>query len=426
MNSTVQLVSWLYAGGALASLGVAMLTWRRHEVPGGRDLSMLLLAGGFWALCDALEVRAQSLEARRLISEVQYLGVVCVGPLFLRAALALGRVRARWGPGIRLAVWAIPLATLALAWTSASHGWLWTAIEQPPPGSPFASYRYGTWFWLFAAHQYALLALGSVVLLRAAARVERPYRTQMRLVAAALLIPWLGNLAYNTKLGPLPGLNWFSLSLPLFGAVVLWAVVGGGLLDLIPNARQAIVDRMGDGVLVVDLHDRVLHANRSARDMLGLRENPSALPSPLLRRPYAQGAPEANTIELQGAAGSRWIEVGVDPVRDRWGEEAGRVFVLRDRTARRLLEIERERLIEDLQRALAEVRTLEGMLPICASCKKVRDDRGYWTRIEEFLRAKAQVKFTHGICPECALALYGGALADDVPGAAPDSNSNTT
>ncbi len=73
---------------------------------------------------------------------------------------------------------------------------------------------------------------------------------------------------------------------------------------------------------------------------------------------------------------------------------------------RKAAQQEREILIEDLKQALAEVKTLSGLLPICASCKKIRDDRGYWSQIEEYISRHSEAEFTHGICPECANKLY--------------------
>ncbi len=67
---------------------------------------------------------------------------------------------------------------------------------------------------------------------------------------------------------------------------------------------------------------------------------------------------------------------------------------------------ERERLIEELQDALAHVKTLSGLLPICSNCKKIRDDKGYWNRIEGYIQEHSQAKFSHSICPECARELY--------------------
>ena len=73
---------------------------------------------------------------------------------------------------------------------------------------------------------------------------------------------------------------------------------------------------------------------------------------------------------------------------------------------RRQLEKEREKIITDLKEALIQVKTLGGMLPMCASCKKIRDDKGYWTQVEAYIQDHSEAQFSHGICPECAKKLY--------------------
>ena len=67
---------------------------------------------------------------------------------------------------------------------------------------------------------------------------------------------------------------------------------------------------------------------------------------------------------------------------------------------------ERERLVVALQEALSKVKQLSGLLPICASCKKIRDDKGYWNRIEEYIRNHSEADFSHGLCPPCLEKLY--------------------
>ena len=73
---------------------------------------------------------------------------------------------------------------------------------------------------------------------------------------------------------------------------------------------------------------------------------------------------------------------------------------------RKLAEKERDRVIQDLQKALSEVKTLRGFLPICANCKSIRDDKGYWNQIEAYIRERSDAEFSHGICPDCAKKLY--------------------
>jgi len=77
------------------------------------------------------------------------------------------------------------------------------------------------------------------------------------------------------------------------------------------------------------------------------------------------------------------------------------------------MEREREQLIRDLQDALARVKSLSGLLPICASCKKIRDDQGYWTQLEVYIRDHSEAEFSHGVCPDCGLRLYGDLFSED-------------
>lgn len=80
---------------------------------------------------------------------------------------------------------------------------------------------------------------------------------------------------------------------------------------------------------------------------------------------------------------------------------------------RKKAEEERDRVIEELRKALSEVKTLQGFLPICSICKKVRDDQGYWNQIESYIRDRSDAEFSHGICPDCIKTHYSDLDIDD-------------
>lgn len=80
---------------------------------------------------------------------------------------------------------------------------------------------------------------------------------------------------------------------------------------------------------------------------------------------------------------------------------------------------EQGRLITELREAMANIQTLKGYLPICASCKKIRDDRGYWNQIETYIRDHSEAEFSHGICPDCAKKLYPEYFGSDDAGRKP-------
>ncbi|HUA37280.1 MAG TPA: PAS domain S-box protein [Candidatus Sulfopaludibacter sp.] len=95
------------------------------------------------------------------------------------------------------------------------------------------------------------------------------------------------------------------------------------------------------------------------------------------------------------------VSVTVSPVRDGPGKIVGGSAISRDITLRKSDEAERLKLIEELTESLKQVKTLSGLLPICASCKRIRDDQGYWQQVETYIAEHTHADFTHGICPDC-------------------------
>jgi PAS domain-containing protein len=83
------------------------------------------------------------------------------------------------------------------------------------------------------------------------------------------------------------------------------------------------------------------------------------------------------------------------------------IGTIQDITERKELENEQKRLITELQNALGKIKTLSGLLPICANCKRIRDERGNWSNIEKYIEKHSEAEFTHSLCPECEEKLYG-------------------
>ena len=94
------------------------------------------------------------------------------------------------------------------------------------------------------------------------------------------------------------------------------------------------------------------------------------------------------------------------PLRNDAAQVAGAIIINQDITDRRRHELEREGLLGQLQAAIAQVHTLSGLLPICAGCKKIRDEAGQWRSIEAYVEGRSTVQFSHGLCPDCVERLY--------------------
>jgi len=120
-----------------------------------------------------------------------------------------------------------------------------------------------------------------------------------------------------------------------------------------------------------------------------------------VRRAFASGQTIVFDVRVPSAHGDRHFITSVRPHLEG-GLVTSVVCISKEITERKQVELERERLIQELQAALAKLQTLSGLLPICAHCKKVRDDQGYWTQIESYISAHTHAEFSHGVCPDCA------------------------
>jgi PAS domain S-box-containing protein len=189
------------------------------------------------------------------------------------------------------------------------------------------------------------------------------------------------------------------------------------------NLMQTIIDSLPDRIYVKDLDKRFTLNNSAHIKALGATSKADALGRtdhdfriPELADSYAaddrdvmqSGCPLYNREEVtvlpSGEKG--WLLVSKMPLRDTEGKIIGLVGISHDITERKRIEEEKDRLVSDLQKALSEVKTLRGFLPICSICKKIRDDKGYWNQIESYIRDHSDAEFSHGICPECAKKLY--------------------
>ena len=102
----------------------------------------------------------------------------------------------------------------------------------------------------------------------------------------------------------------------------------------------------------------------------------------------------------------KWLRFTASTIRSKERAIIGALETLEDITERKRAEKEREKLILELQEAISKIKMFSGLLPICASCKKIRNDQGNWQNLEVYIQEHSEAKFSHGFCPECAGKLY--------------------
>ena len=113
-------------------------------------------------------------------------------------------------------------------------------------------------------------------------------------------------------------------------------------------------------------------------------------------------------FQLHGNDGKLyWVEVIGKTIYDDKGIPTSQIGIIRNITDRKRVEEEKERILVELQESLVKVKKLSGLLPICANCKSIRDDKGYWNQVEDYIQHHSEAQFSHGLCDVCVEMLYG-------------------
>ena len=322
-----------------ATAALAYLVWRRPANPGRGPMALLLLAASVWSLGYALELAAGDVASKLAWANFQYFGIVCVPPLWLLFSLAYTGRRGCVRPTCWVLLGAVPVMTVALAWLEGDLGLMRRSFHLDLSGGfALLAVDFGPWFWANAAYSYVLLGAGMLLLVPVVLRSPFLYRWQAGTVLLGLAAPWLGNACYIFGIGPFPHLDLTIFGFIPTGLTVAWGLFRYRLLDVVPVARDAVLDGMSDGVVVVGPHGLVADTNPAALAML------QRVPAMVIGRPVGEVLGELSD-DLEGLADAetgvgevtcsrdgrrRDFEIHVAGLRDRGGRAVGQLVTIHD------------------------------------------------------------------------------------------------
>jgi PAS domain S-box-containing protein len=328
--------------GAVGYLLLAGYVWRYRSVPGAWPLGVLMVAVAGWTICYSLELHSRDVASARLWSGLKFIGIVAVAPAmwaFVIRYTERDRGLPRWALVVLLIEPLVVLALLAIPATQhLIHYYPAEGDLRRAHGAPVN--RSGPLFWPHAIYNYLLL-LGAIVVLGARlSRVALPYRRQATVLIVAAALPMVANMLYSFDVAPVevdPTPFLFTIT----AAVLVWGFVRLRLLDVMPVARDVIVERMTDAVVVIDVSGRVIDLNPAGAELLGCQRRqavgravtevaPGLRPKATQRWSEPPGQWESTVVPPAGEA--RDVAVSVTPLADPRGRQTAQVLVLRDIT----------------------------------------------------------------------------------------------
>ena len=241
---------------------LAYLAFKRRSSPGGRPLIVLALGAAVWSLGYGFELGADAQSTKVLWAKIQYAGIATIPTAWLAVTLDYTG-RCRWLAPRYLPFWAIvPLATLLLALTNEAHGLIWRDITLTPSGSLLVlDLDHGVAFWVYSAHSYLLLLIGSVILADVLLPSLRLYWGQAVALMSSALAPWVASLAFVTDVNPIRPLDPVPFAFIFSSLALFWAITRFRFLDIRPVARNRVFATMSVGVFVLDVNERIADCN---------------------------------------------------------------------------------------------------------------------------------------------------------------------
>jgi PAS domain S-box-containing protein len=325
------------------ALGVGAYRQRTASGAVAESIAILMLAVVLWIVSYTFEIISVDPLLKGVWHRSKYLLIVSI-PVIWFAFSALYTGRERWVTRRRLLLLLIvPAITTLLMWTNPSHNLVWVNYRPETIGEiTIINSEAAIWFWVHSFYSYGLIVIGTALLVRQFAVSPRLYRLQLTALFVAVAVPFAASAA--TVFGGLP-IDLAPFAFTVTGVSLLLGLLRYQFLDLLPVAREMVINGMSDGMIVLDRLERIVELNPAAQKVIN-RPVADLIGQPitqtlqlLIRNPdlaerYRSAESIQDEIVLEGDT-PRYLDVRVSPLLDNQQRLTGRVIVFRDITERK-------------------------------------------------------------------------------------------
>ena len=369
MISTLEFTSLFYLRilSALLAFTLVFILWKKRRSDGVIFMILFEFAASLWAITDGLEHAATSLPLKMLWSQIGYIGSSTTTVFFLLFTLSYTQFNKFINPVVVGILMLIPTITIMLVFTNPHHQLIWESVDFYRDTND-STYNYGKWFWVYAFYEYIVLVTAIIVLFLGTFRFYKIYKIQLIYLIIAAVLPLTTSLLYVFKLLPIRA-DLTPIALIFSGILSAIGIYLQRMFEVVPVARIQTIKNLSDGIIVVDMDDRIADVNQAFVNILNTCRA-EVLGRPFRRfsklfldeeeLPSDRGYLTETTIKTSN--GVNHFEVKYSPVTNSKNQLIGRIFLLHDISMRKnaldasvesniLLKneiLENERLIADL------------------------------------------------------------------------------
>lgn len=355
---------------AISSGTIVYIAWRRRNAPGALSLIGMMLGITIWTLAYTLMWSSTTLDSQIFWLNTTYFGVIVVPLAFL-----IFVVQVTYGSWLTKRILTLltlePLVILIIVWTNGFHHLFHSSFQlENVAGLTTLHWTRGPWFWVNVAYSYGVILAGEIILVRNILRSMSVFRVQLITILIGSTIPWIASLFTQFWFSRFSDLDLAPIAFSLAGFFYAFGLFQQGLLDIVPIARNILVEHMSDGLIVLDARHRILDINPAAESLLGLRARESIGKDGVQLYPElktmilnAQEAGHEHRAEVQGRINpSRHFDLTITQLPKNKGKTTGYLIIFRDITGHWQTERDLRNANEQLGTRLQEITILEDEL----------------------------------------------------------------
>lgn len=353
---------------AIISASVAYAAWQKRSICSASTpfIAMMWAVTGY-AMVAAMEAVVVTLPEKIFWSKLEYVGSGSVITFFLIFAMHFTNNLHWLSPRNTAKLWIIPIFNMALVATNEWHGLVWSDFLLDPKGTNAVIYEHNVGFFWVMGCVYSYTLIGIFMLLQKAFLPSVLYRRQSGITIVGVACPLLAATLYMLRLTPV-GLNITPMSFMLTGVFLFISVFRFRMFDLVPVARDTLIERMSDGVVVLDAKNRIIDMNPAAKRLIRAKQHHIGQPieqflakwQEIIRLHYShESAISEIVIDL---ATPIYVELQITPLHNQRKQLTGRLLVLHDISQRYQVELELRQANQRLQKQVLEIQTLQAQL----------------------------------------------------------------
>ncbi len=327
---------------AAICIWLAIGVWQRRPGPGVIPFTLLMVAVISWTIAYNLEIAAVDLTLKRVMAGFQYVGIAAIPVCWIAFTLEYTG-RESWLTPRNIALLSfIPFIVGLLALTNIQHDLIYVGVTLEEHGSyKMLVTEKGPAFFVHTAYSYVLLLVSTLWLLRTLWRSPQLYRGQITGLLVGTFAPWVANLLYIAGIDVAGSLDLTPFAFAISGAAFGYSMLRFRLMDIVPVARDRVIESMGDAMMVLDNQARIVDVNgaaariigQSARDVIGKRAGEVLLPyHDLTERFRASERAQAEVALTPAGQSEQFFSLEIAPLHNRSGNLTGRIILLHDIT----------------------------------------------------------------------------------------------